>query len=266
MRINRYFMNTMILVIVYAVCVVFAGCIVADANNKEPEFEEIQEESQRTIFNNLELCVLETEPAKRAINCFDVAPNGNIAIGSRQFMYVCTVSVYDPDNVFLYGFRFKCYGSFGVELCDTVLKIYLVRGDLVVSIDGNGDLVEMKKMPYSSSSRDFMNNTVFAVKKTSGNEEYTLRNDKGPFNLVSSTYSRLYVATEDGNERILYDVNSMQLAIDFCILASVLAMIAAAAIAIPKAFKDARKRWRERRQNDPNCSPFDFKYLMEKRR
>ena len=251
-------------VTIFAVCVLFAGCIGVYAKDNGPELEEVDEETRRTVFKNLELCVLDTGPSKSAIRCFDVDPNGNVAIGCRQFVKVCTVSVYDPEGAFLYGYRFKSYGRFGVELSDTVLKIYLIRGDYVVSVDRNGDLVEMKKMPDSSSSRDFMDNTVFAVRKTSGNAEYTLRNDKGPFNLLSSTYSRLYVATQDENERILYDVNSMQLAIDFCILVFVLAFITVDAIGITKAFKDARKRWRERRQNDPNCSPIDLDCTLEK--
>ena len=234
--------NRALFIIILMLLVVLGNCVASNANNSELVFEDVEEDSRRTIFNNLELCVIKEPPTKRAIKCFDVDSNGNIAIGSTVLLMERTVCIYDSNGAFLYGFRFKSYGAFGIEINDELLNIYLIRGDFVVTVDREGNLVEIRKIPYSNNSRDYMENTVFAVRKTVGDAEYSVRNDQGPFNLISSTYSRLCVKTTDGSERILYDVNSSQLTLKIIASIVVMSIMVYGILRIVKEFKLLRAK------------------------
>ena len=78
--------------------------------------------------------------------------------------------------------------------------------------------------------------------------------------------SKLVSRNPEGVETVLYDANTPQLIIDYAVLAVVLGLIATVAVGIPLEFKRARKRWNERRKNDPNASPVDWELFREKLR
>lgn len=48
----------------------------------------------------------------------------------------------------------------------------------------------------------------FSTKREIGDTEYFLKNDMGIFNLFASSYSQLIVTNKNGEESIIYDVNS----------------------------------------------------------
>ena len=177
----------------------------------------------------------------------------NVCRGIYSSIMERTFCIYDSYGAFLYGFRFKSYGAFGIEINDELLNIYLIRVDFVVTVDREGNLVEIRKIPYSNNSRDYMENAVFAVRKTGGDAEYSVRNDLGPFNLMSSTYSRLCVKTTDGSERILYDVNSSQLTLKIIASIVVMSIMVYGILRIVKEFKLLRAKRLESAKKDRHC-------------
>ena len=47
--------------------------------------ESMSEDEIETFLKNVNISILENEPSKKAIDCFDVNENGEIAIGSSDF-------------------------------------------------------------------------------------------------------------------------------------------------------------------------------------
>lgn len=224
---------------------------------------ELSEEFQNNVFNNLELVTIKEEPVKRAFVCFDIADNGNIAIGSKVPLKGRIVCIYDPFGVFLYGFKFNSYGDFGIEFDDDALNIYLVRSDLVVKINTDGDLIEVSELSNTRDSEAYLQSEVFSTKKVNKDTEYLMKNDKGFFNLFSSDYSQLQI-TKEGDVSILYDVNSKQLVLDLLVFVLILCIVFAGAISLFREFRITRMRWKLKKQNNPDQSPFDFEYTLEK--
>lgn len=178
----------------------------------------------------LHLEFLEEEPAKRPIVCFDINSNGFIAIGHSQFEEK-TVCVYSPEGLFLYGFAFQCNGLFELEWNSSYLNLYLARSSLLVCINENAEILEMAEVDNALQNNDYLNHVLQKETRQTENAEYTVRNRLGFFNLFVSSYSQLVIKPSGGAEKILYDVNSQQLAkiliifISFVLIFSILILL-----------------------------------------
>ena len=85
--------------------------------------EPMSEDEIETFLKNVNISILENEPSKKAIDCFDVNENGEIAIGNSDFENK-TVCVYTNDGDFIFGYSFECTGNFGIELDKDVINLY----------------------------------------------------------------------------------------------------------------------------------------------
>ena len=183
------------------------GKTMAFAMNTGFSTEILSEDRQNRILNNISIAVLDEEPAKDTISCFDVSDDGMIALGCSD-LETKTIGIYTPDGVFQYGYKFNTGGKFGVEWDGNNIIIYFVRSDLAVSVNPTGDIEGILAIQNTMENNTYWHHSVFSNKRIVENTEYTLRNDMGFFNIFASSYSQLVVTDANGDTNKIYDVNS----------------------------------------------------------
>lgn len=189
-------------------CILFCMGVDVSAMNTGFTTETLPENDVQIFLENVNIQMVTKEPKKNSIQCFDVDEKGTIAVGCNNLNNK-TVCVYTADGHFQYGYTFKTDGSFGVELDNDALLIYFVRSDIAVAIDSKGRIESVRKIQTTTENNSYWNNSVYLKSRKSGNNEYTLKNDMGVFNIIASSYSKLIVTNAEGEEKILYDAVSV---------------------------------------------------------
>lgn len=177
-----------------------------------------------TFVKNVDVCVLDSAPEKKAIVCFDVNESGMIAIGHNG-SDTKIISIYNLDGGFLYGYEFNCTGDFGVEWDNENLIIYFVRSDVALEINSTGEIESVLKIKDTIENNSYWNKQVFSTKRTINDKEYLLKNDMGFLNLFASSYSQLIITDSNGQTNVFYDVNSEQLTKTLIIFIGVLLFV-----------------------------------------
>lgn len=182
---------------------------VANAMDTGFDTDKLTEEKQSMFISNIDLCLIKSEPAKNSIVCFDVNENEMIAVGQKTSdkKIICIYSKY---GTFQYGYTFNCDGSFGVEWDKDNLNIYFVRSSVVVSVTPDGEISGVLEVRNTIENNSYMNHYIHATKRTIGDNAYVIRNDIGIFNLIATSYSQIISIDSNGEENIIYDVNSTQ--------------------------------------------------------
>ena len=167
---------------------------------------------------------------------------GNIAVGSSDFLKRI-IKIYSEDGAFQYGFEFETAGKFGLEWDNDNILIYNVRGNIVISVDSKGDVVAVDKIADTINNQLYWKNTVYATKRTNNNKTYEIRNDMGPLNIFSFNYSQLLITDQNGDVKIIYDVNSYQITKYIIIIIIIISIIVFIIIpTIYKLYKDGKKK------------------------
>ena len=166
-------------------------------------------EDMNTVLQNVNISLLADEPPKKPIECFAVNEDGVIAVGCSSSENK-TVCLYTSDGVFQYGYSFKCSGNFGIELDQHVLSIYLVRSDVIISLDSDGSILDAKSVQDTIDNNEYRNLLLYSTTRKVGNTAYLIRNDMGIFNWIASSFSQIVTIDATGTESIIYDVNSIQ--------------------------------------------------------
>ncbi len=150
-----------------------------------------------------------TEPtAHHPIVCWAVSEEGLIAIGTERLIGRKTVSVYDTDMNFLYGYTFTATSAFRIAWDGPNVIVYFVRGNCGFALSSEGKIVEAVKIdPYSTEYTRYSMELDAATKQIGGNR-YCARNDFIPFNVLSLAYSRLYRTDVTGETVLLYDAQT----------------------------------------------------------
>ena len=188
-------------------CMIFSlNCI---AMNTGFATEDINKEDQAWIYQNLKVQSIQAPEITGSFCCFDVNPNGNYILGfNGKPDKVC---VYDKEGIFLYGFSLQDNGSFGVGWDDGNILVYRVRSDLAVSIDRDGNCIDMKKIPQSIENNEYWNHVVRASNRVVGDEIFNAENHMGLLNIFSAqTYTSLVKTSASGDEIILFDATKQQ--------------------------------------------------------
>lgn len=136
------------------------------------------------------------------VDCFDVNDEGIIATGIGLENTKKYIRVFTEDNEFLYGFFFYTTGAFLLEWNDENLCIYLVRSDYYVTINSNGDILDIEEIELTKNNRRYIDNVLGATEKTVGNKTYSLKDGEGIHTIFIATYSRLHI-TENGVEKVI---------------------------------------------------------------
>lgn len=200
--IYRYF------AIVLALIVLSATNIETFAMQTSFSTKELSEKEANTFLSNVNLSLLYEEPDKTFIECFDVNSNHVIALGHKhdQRKSVC---VYSNDGVFQYGYEFNCSGSFGLEWDDDKINIYFTRSDVVISVNSEGEVLDLVKVKDTDENNKHRNRLLNSVKRVVGGTEYLLKNDIGVLNIFSSSYSQLS-ATNSTGDTIVYEAEASE--------------------------------------------------------
>lgn len=170
----------------------------------------LSEKEKDTFLANVDISLLEEEPTKKAIECFDVSKSGMIAIGqkSSQNKVVC---IYSQDGRFVCGYVFNCSGAYAVEWAENDLNIFFVRSDVIATVTTEGEILDVAKVQNTIENNTYLNDNFYTTERVLGDTVYKLRNDMGILNMVSTSYSQLVAVHSTGEETILYDVNANQL-------------------------------------------------------
>ena len=219
MKFIRYFFTIILLLLLLVV-----GDVKVLAMNTGFSTELLPEDDVNTLLKNVNLSMLTVEPQKEAIECFAVNEEGVFAIGCSSSENK-TVCIYTSDGAFQYGYSFKCSGNFGIELDKSILNIYLVRSDVAIAVDSEGEVKSVLKIQNTSENNSYWNDCVFSTRRRIGDAEYFLKNDMGILNLFASSYSQLITTNKYGEKIILYDVNSAQFSNMIAVVGGVLVFI-----------------------------------------
>ena len=193
--------------------------------------EPLSEADKNNFLSNANISILDTEPKKEAIECFDVNEEGMIAIGSGGSVEK-TIAIYDMAGSFQYGYKFNTYGSFGVEWDKNKIIIYFVRSDVAVALSSAGEVESILKILDTSENNSYWNSFVLSPKRTVGRYEYILKNDMGVLNFFTSSYSQLVAIDSAGESNVIYDVNLDQMYKTILIFAAVVLAIGITIFAI----------------------------------
>lgn len=186
------------------------NAIEVNAMNTGFSTEELSEEMKTTFVSSINVSPLSAEPEKKGVLCFDVNEQGMIAVGQKdsQGKEIC---IYTSQGEFLYGYRFNCTQSFCVEWDEQHVNIYFIRSDVIISLDSDGNILDIKSVQDTIENNSYRNSLLYSTNRTVGSTTYLIRNDMGIFNWIASTFSQIVTIDATGTESIIYDVNSMQL-------------------------------------------------------
>ncbi len=198
------------LIALLSLLLLVVGVVEASAANTGFHTELLPEDDINSLLKNVNITMLTDEPPKKPIECFDVNENALIAIGCSSSENK-TVCIYSNEGVFQYGYGFKCSGSFGIEFDKNTINIYLVRSDVAIAVNSEGEVEGVSKIQNAPDNNSYWNDRIFSTRRKIADTEYFIKNDMGVLNLFASSYSQLISTNQCGEETILYDVNSAQI-------------------------------------------------------
>ncbi|MBQ7636207.1 MAG: hypothetical protein IJS80_02750 [Lachnospiraceae bacterium] len=188
--------------------VFFANIAKAKAMHTGFSTEEMSEEDKAAFLKSVTITRLRTPPQKKGILQFDVNEQGMIAVCQGSHDEIC---VYSALGEFLYGYSIKTTGAIYVEWDHENLNIFFIRGETVVSLDPDGNIIDIKDVPSTVDNSIYLN-ALESTHRTIGDTKYRIRNDQGfILNVLTFSFSQIVVTDPDGTERIIYDINTEQI-------------------------------------------------------
>ena len=158
--------------------------------------------------------LIEEEPKRTAIECFDVNEEGTIALCTRRIcgtMIEYTVRIYNSEGDFQYGLQLENQGAIQIEWEGYErINIYYVRGGDLVTFDSTGTKLEEKRVLNNIENGRFRRILASRERKV-GEEEYSIQKNMGLLGLFSPSCTQLIVKDAFGKERVLYDVRTQQI-------------------------------------------------------
>ncbi len=166
---------------------------------------EIEQTKIQEIYQRIDVRLEKERQFSNGFSCFDVKPDGTYALGfdlgNRDW-----ILVYHADNTFAYGISFNCDGSFGLEWDADNLILYTIRGGRAISIDKNGNCVDMRSIENTSENNSYWNHQVWARKRTINDTIYTAEYNMGILSILSTSgYSVLAKEASNGERIFLFD-------------------------------------------------------------
>ena len=194
--------------------VLFPITIKVNAINTGLQTDEISSEEKESFIASIDISVISEEPPRKDITCFDVNSNHLIAVGLNQaFPKKQKICIYSNEGVFQYGYTFDYHNPYKVEWDEENLNIYFIRSGLLVSVTPSGEVLDILDVPVTVENSVYSNKVLYSFKRTVDGTEYSIKNDMGILRIFCSpaSFSKVIVKDSNGNESIIYDVNSMLL-------------------------------------------------------
>ena len=200
MRKNRLLTCGIVFIMCFILCT--TPCLAMETGF---DTEIVSDDSKSVLINSLDIDIITEDPLTNGdFSCFDVNSSGEYALGFENL-----ILVYNADKTFKYGLSFHTTGSYGIELNDSYLIIYLRRSDAAVSVDSKGNVIEVADIKVTDENEKYWDNFVDAIERTEGEYTYTARNKifNPPIGRMGY-YSMLIRTGSDGAEDILFDTSS----------------------------------------------------------
>ena len=228
----------MICAFLFSIIIIQNGMISASALNTGFSVADMSKEEQEKIEGNMQLKLITSEPTKYPVACFDVREDGMLVIGSDSGIDKKTICIYDQGE-FQYGYTFTSAGDFGVEWDGDRINLCFVRGDRVVSVDIDGQILQISKIEDTYANRSYWDD-VRANKKSAQGQKYAIQNDLGILNLFAINYSQLTSTNADGQTTVLYDARTIVFVQSLIVTALTLILVVATVIFLIRAFWKCR--------------------------
>lgn len=194
----------------------FANDVGFDANN----INDIEE-----LFTRLKLESIDEPAKKTSFSCFDISDQGNYVLGfnNNKNDYLL---VYSSEGNYLYGFSFLDNGSFGVEWVGNNLNLYLVRSDLIVTVDSQGNCLDIKEIKETTENYDYWEKEIYANKRTVNGITYTAKHWLYNNELLHwGAYQELIRSTPSDEQVVLYNCSENSLDFLSFIVPGVIALV-----------------------------------------
>ena len=191
--------------------VLFPITIKVNAINTGLQTDEISSEEKESFIASIDISVISEEPPRKDITCFDVNSNHLIAIAQNTFnSSKQTVCIYSNEGVFQYGYTFDYSATYKLEWDEENLNIYFLRSSRLVSVTPSGDVLDVLKVRDGVENSIYSTKALYSLKRIVDGTEYSIKNDMGILRICSlGSLSKIIVKDSNGNESIIYDVNSM---------------------------------------------------------
>ena len=196
------------------ILVLFSSVIKVNAINTGFQTQEISIDRKNSFLSSINISVISEEPPRKDIVCFDVNSNHLIAVGLNQgFSKKQKICIYSNEGVFQYGYTFDYYNPYSIEWDEENLNIHFIRSDLLVSVTPSGEVLDILDVLVTVENSVYSNKVLDSSKRTVDGTEYSIKNDMGILRIFCSpaSFSKAIVKDSNGNESIIYDVNSMLL-------------------------------------------------------
>ena len=228
----------MICTFLFSIIIIQNGMISASALNTGFSVADMSKEEQEKIEGNMQLKLITSKPTKYPVACFDVREDGMLVIGSNVGIDKQMICVYNQGE-FQYGYTFKSAGTFEVEWDGDRINLCFVRGDRVVSVDIDGQILQISKIEDTYANRSYWDD-VGANKKSAQGQTYAIQNDLGILNLFAMGYSQLTSTNADGQTTVLYDARTIVFVQSLIVTALTLILVVATVIFLIRAFWKCR--------------------------
>lgn len=192
------------------ILVSFSNTIEANAMNTGFKTNHLETEEKTLFISNANILLIDAEPAKKSITCFDVNSNRLIAIG-QDTLDRKTICIYSSEGVFQYGYTFSCSGDFGVEWDEENLNIYFVRSNMIASVTPSGEILDVFEVQNTAENNSYVNHFIHSTERIIDGTKYYIENNMGILNLFVPAYSQIITEDTVGARSVIYDVSSAQL-------------------------------------------------------
>lgn len=195
----------------FVLCIVltalFSITVYANSDiNTEAETEIMADDEAREFLNRVSIRKFVTAPTPFAFEYFCVNENGKIAIGVNNSNDK-TICVYNDRGNFLYGYKFKCDGTFRIKWDGDNIVICFVRSDVLVSVDSFAQVKCVANVIDTSDSESAMRNEFYNPAQRGKQEINGVLYEAKGYNFFGANYSKVDV-TKNNITKTIYDVSN----------------------------------------------------------
>ena len=146
------------------------------------------------------------EPDWESISCFDVSDSGYIAIVGESKNGHNSISVYDKDGKFAYGYTLDCSGRFGVGWDGDNIAVYFVREDIAATFDRNANNITCDEIPDTTANSSYWSNEVlYKTRRVKNGVRYEMKNTGKVASAISPAYAVFEMTEPDGTVHVIFD-------------------------------------------------------------
>ena len=195
------------------------------------------------------------EPDWESISCFDVSDSGYIAIVGESKNGHNSISVYDKDGKFAYGYTLDCSGRFGVGWNGDNIAVYFVREDIAATFDRNANNITCDEIPDTTANSSYWSNEVlYKTRRVKNGVRYEMKNTGKVASAISPSYAVFEMTEPDGTVHVIFDNSKdydikliktcIEVVVSFAVVASILTL---------KTIEDRKKIKQKINKSELNC-------------